>query len=197
MQCRESDSLGRTEFELGLTWSPDQQSAVGWGAFLRAALKRIMAWRVPPRWTTRDWHEEIHAEIVLAALQAHSNFDASRGIPWEFYLRKRVLQAALARYRREWAYSVRFAAGPGEPVHLRDRGGSSEAAWKSLLLALRLLPKHDHVLIESLFWGSSTESQVARRLGITQQAVNKRKRLILRKLQQALDSMELDAEVNS
>jgi RNA polymerase sigma factor (sigma-70 family) len=48
------------------------------------------------------------------------------------------------------------------------------------------LPEDDRRLIECLFWEGRTEQDIAGRLGITQQAVSKRKRKILLKLRRNL-----------
>ena len=52
----------------------------------------------------------------------------------------------------------------------------------SLQCALLELPFADQWLIRQLFWNSVSEDKVARNLKITQQAVSKRKRKIIRKL---------------
>ena len=48
------------------------------------------------------------------------------------------------------------------------------------------LPEPDRNLIECLFWEDRTEREIAGRLGITQQAVSKRKHRILDELRETL-----------
>jgi DNA-directed RNA polymerase specialized sigma subunit len=55
-----------------------------------------------------------------------------------------------------------------------------------LQCALLELPFTDQWLIRQLFWNSVSEDKVARNLKITQQAVSKRKRKIIRKLRRLL-----------
>jgi hypothetical protein len=56
----------------------------------------------------------------------------------------------------------------------------------SLRCALLELPFADQCLVRQLFWNSVSEDKVARNLKITQQAVSKRKRKIIRKLRHLL-----------
>jgi DNA-directed RNA polymerase specialized sigma24 family protein len=52
------------------------------------------------------------------------------------------------------------------------------------------LPDSDRQLIERLFWQGFTETEIAGGLGISQQAVSKRKRRILTALRRILDRKE-------
>ncbi len=146
---------------------------------------------MPPHWSNRDWSEEMAAEAVVAALQAARDFDPSRGIPREAFLYQRVMHSALARYRREWSYALRrgfiaaldewgMVEGAAPPAH--------EAIHKLLQDALERLPHADAWLIESLFWEGRTEAGLGEVLGITQQAVSKRKKGIFKKLRQLVDT---------
>jgi len=196
MQAFQSSQRDSFTQDTVLERSSRERPIQDWGVLLKNSLRRILRWHIPPRWADQDWHDEIHSEIVLAALQAYKDFDASRGVPWEAFLRQRVLHTALARYRREWTYSLRISGESQSDLHVGPkRPRSSELTRKKLLSAVQRLPIRDVTLIESLFWGSKTESEMARRLGISQQAVNKRKRTILRQLERVLDSMELGAEI--
>jgi hypothetical protein len=56
----------------------------------------------------------------------------------------------------------------------------------SLRYALLELPFADQWLVRQLFWNSVSENKIARNLKITQQAVSKRKRKIIRKLRRLL-----------
>jgi|GEM_PF-3266405 len=176
-------------------FSPDAPPIFEWGLLLRRSIRRILGWQIPPRWAERDWHDEIRSEIMLAALEAHDKYDPSRGVPWEAFLRQRVVFAALARYRREWTYSLRISSCPQADFLTGARSQrSSEATRKKILAALKHLPSRDDNLIENLFWGRKTESELARGLGISQQAVNKRKQAILRQLERLLDAMEVELD---
>jgi RNA polymerase sigma factor (sigma-70 family) len=148
-------------------------------------LRRIRRWRVPPHWSDRDWFEEIAAEATLAALQATRDFDPTRGVPWEAFLRQRVMHSALARYRREWTYATHWVSVATLDESGTVEGGgfpSSEAVFNLLQEALNRLPQTDVWLIEGLFWEGKTEARLAKVLGISQQAVSKRKKDILKNL---------------
>jgi DNA-directed RNA polymerase specialized sigma subunit len=56
----------------------------------------------------------------------------------------------------------------------------------SLQYALLELPFADQWLVRQIFWDNVSQDKVARNLKITQQAVSKRKRKIIRKLRQLL-----------
>ena len=161
-----------------------RQEPLDWLA-LSGCLRRIRRWRVPPHWSSRDWSEEMGAEATLAALQAARDFDPTRGVPWEAFLRQRVRRAALARYRREWTYALRRVSVPALDEYGAEGGGppSREAVFALLQEALGRLPRSDVWLIEGLFWGGQTEARLARDLGVSQQAVSKRKKNILKFLE--------------
>jgi DNA-directed RNA polymerase specialized sigma subunit len=144
---------------------------------------------VPPHWSNRDWFEEMGAEATMAALQATRDFDPTRGVPREAFLRQRVMRSALARYRREWTYAFRqvSVAALDEYGTVEDGGlPSHEAVFQLLRDALDRLPQLDTWLIEGLFWEGETEARLANVLGISQQAVSKRKKNIFKVLKQLI-----------
>src|SRR5262249_44267274 len=147
-------------------------------------LRRIYAWRVPPHWSRGDWFEEVRAEVEAAAWQAVCNFDPARGVPLSAFVYQQVLARALTRYRREWAYAVRCVFQSGEEGYGARVGGLVDppAVQEPMRRALARLSPPDKWLIEQLFWEGHTEAETSQRLGISQQAVSKRKRSILQKL---------------
>jgi len=158
----------------------------------KRCLRRIRRWRVPPRWSGREWLEEVGAEATVATLQAKRDFDPDRGVPWEAFLRLRIMHAALARYRREWSYEIRRVSG-GSLDEYEDESldiPPPEAFARQLDEAMDRLPRSDALLIEGLFWEGKTEAKLAEYLGITQQAVNKRKRAIFQRLRRGIESLE-------
>ena len=68
---------------------------------LPGCLRKIRRWCVPPRWSVPDWSAEVAAEMTFAALQAARDFDPTRGVPREVFLRQRVMHLAYSHYRRE------------------------------------------------------------------------------------------------
>jgi RNA polymerase sigma factor (sigma-70 family) len=129
----------------------------------------------------------MHAEGAIAALRARVDYDPSTEVPFRLYVVRRVLGQAITRYRKEWSYA-RFCSVPGidevndKPNIELDRTGSSEEVH----LALSNLRDTDRHLLERLFWNEETEAEVAQSLGISQQAVSKRKLSVLRALQRIL-----------
>lgn len=146
--------------------------------------RRIDRCSVPPNWSTREWIEEIRAEANAAALQAQRDFDPTRGVPLEAYVHLCVWAATRRRYRQEWTYVLRCTyqlAGVGCNALTAGQNSSADIA-DSLRGFLDRLPAIDRQLIVNLFWEEKTEVEVARMLGLSQQAISKRKRRILEQL---------------
>jgi RNA polymerase sigma factor (sigma-70 family) len=104
-----------------------------------------------------------------------------------------ILSHALARYRQEWAYALRCGESWGaELIALRsddqEVATSGEKGW--LIGTLARITEGDRRLIELLFWEGWTESEVASRLGISQQAVSKRKRKALLELHKCFNEAD-------
>jgi DNA-directed RNA polymerase specialized sigma24 family protein len=159
-------------------------------AALRRAFLRVLSWRIPPNWSAHDWFDEVTAMTAAARCRAELDYNFEHGVPLSAFLYRRALTCAWTRYRQEWAYALRFVQ--------EDGTGCDEAAAPrtslpevcplddSLQCALLELPFADQWLIRQLFWNSVSEDKVARNLKITQQAVSKRKRKIIRKLRRLL-----------
>ena len=127
----------------------------------------------------------MEAEATAAALQAKRDFDPTRGVPWEAFLRLRIIHSALARHRREWMFAFRRVSITAWNECAMIEGGSlpsREATHELLQDALGRLSATDARLIEDLFWEGKTEAGLGEALGISQQAVSKRKRSILKTL---------------
>jgi DNA-directed RNA polymerase specialized sigma24 family protein len=167
-----------------------------WSATALSCLRKIRRWRVPPRWSRRDWFEEIGAELTIAALLAARDYDPARGVPPEAFLRRRMMTRAYSRYRREWRYAIRQIAGTVLDRHQDGAGTAPEtdAEARFLLDALRRLSRPGSSLIEGLFWERKTEAELAKCFGISQQAVNKRKRSIFRTLHRLIDEIARGSE---
>jgi len=151
-------------------------------------LRRIFRWRVPPNWSASDWRNEMRAEAACAAWQSAHDYDPSFGVPFSAFAYQRVLTNTLTRYRQEWAYALRL--GPEhDPENSDSRQLDSAASavfddWPRHALAR--LSKPDLWLIEQLFLRDRTEADIATQIGITQQAVNKRKWMILLRLRRCM-----------
>lgn len=149
-------------------------------------MNRIRGWRVPPRWLVQDWFDEMQSEGVVAVLEALIDFDPSHGFPLWKFVGMRVRNRAVARYRKEWSYSIHQVLGEslengkpgGDPV---DPGLEIDLRW-----GLSHLAALDRLIIERLFWGGETESNVARSLGVSQQWINKRKNFAIAKLRKLI-----------
>jgi hypothetical protein len=149
-----------------------------------SCLRRILSWRVPPNWSISDWRNEMRAQAACAAWQAVCDYDPSLGVPFNAFARQRVLTSTLTRYRQEWAYALRSA-------YEHDPEGSDSGLLDSSVSAvfddwpghaLACLSKSEIWLIGQLFLKDRTEAEIATQIGITQQAVNKRKSMILLRL---------------
>ncbi|WP_406700168.1 sigma-70 family RNA polymerase sigma factor [Singulisphaera sp. Ch08] len=164
---------------------------------ISTCLSRIRRWRVPPSWMAKEWAEEIKSEATVAGLQAFQEFDDTRGVPREAFLHQRVMQRTLALYRREWTYAVRRVVE--EELDRRAEIGKKDLAkyvanLRILQQSLNLLPESDLSIIEEIFWGERSQTEIAEELGISQQAVSKRKHRILETLRGSIISFELYEE---
>jgi len=151
---------------------------------LDSSLRRIFRWRVPPNWSISDWRNEMRAEAACAAWQAVCDYDPSLGVPFNAFAHQRVLTSTFTRYRQEWTYALRLAQ-EHKPEDSDSRMLDSAvpavfADWPRPALAR--LTKSDLWLVEQLFLRGRTEATIATETGITQQAVNKRKSMILLRL---------------
>jgi RNA polymerase sigma factor (sigma-70 family) len=158
-----------------------------WPKVWAACLGRTHSWRVPPRWNHSDWWEEIDAESIAAACHAIRIFDPNRGPTLGSFVYHQILASALSRYRQEWTYAVRYGVSATEDVGITppDERFALEQEREELKQTLTMLPEADRSLIQDLFWQGCTETEVASGLGISQQAVSKRKRRILNELRES------------
>jgi RNA polymerase sigma factor (sigma-70 family) len=125
----------------------------------------------------------MRGEAAIAFAQAARDFDPSTGVPLQIFVAKRVLGRALTRYRKEWSYALFRSEPCSRTTHRRLADSQDQAASsEEVQVALSTLQPGDRRLIERLFWNEETEAQVAQSLGISQQAVSKRKISILRRM---------------
>ncbi len=166
-----------------------QHRLPNWPKIWEICTRRTHSWRVPPRWALRDWWEEIDAESVAAACHALRIFDPHRGPDLGTFVYHQILASALGRYRQEWTYAVRYGLSAGEPpdISVTEDRFAIEQDEQQLKQTLTDLPEADRSLIEHLFWDGRTETEVATGLGISQQAVSKRKHRILMELRESFD----------
>src|SRR5947207_9505127 len=118
-----------------------------------------------------------------AGVRAETDYDPERGVPLNAFVYLRALTCAWTRYRQECAYARRFlyqkGAGSEEAERLDINLLQAGASGDSLRCALLALPAPDQCLIQQLFWEKTSETQLAKSLTISQQAVSKRKRKII------------------
>ena len=164
---------------------------------------RVRAWRLPPNWSAFDWSEELKEVLCVAAWQAETNFDPSRGVPFDRFLYQRGMARALTRYRQEWCYGTRFQSGDTDIGDLGEeeqdslecnaRHGGREAVdcccesdplpeHGMLEEALAALSALNRRLITLLYFDGRTECEIAVEFGVSQPAICKRKQVALRAL---------------
>jgi DNA-directed RNA polymerase specialized sigma subunit len=126
----------------------------------------------------------MRAEAACAAWQAVRDYEPSLGVPFNAFARQRVLTSTLTRYRQEWTYALRLAPEhKPEDSDIRMLDSAVPAVFDDWPRpALARLTKSDLWLIEQLFLKGRTEATIATETGITQQAVNKRKSMIVLRL---------------
>ncbi len=156
---------------------------------LLTCLRKVRRWRVPPQWSARDWLEEIAAELILTALHAGKRFDPTRGVPLKAFLYQRVMHRAYARFGCEWRHAMHLAScNELDGIETCDGRQTPfpDDDLELLLDAMEQLSHRDFGLIEALFWGGKTEIELAKHLGISQQAVSKRKKSVIRILRRSI-----------
>ena len=165
----------------------------GWLPILDHCMQRARTWRVPPRWSACDWFDELQAEGAAAAIQAKCAYDPGRGVPLGKYIHLYVLHRLLRRNHKEWSYALRLVCAPEMPEYSIEDVPCSPSESDDLQVALARLIESDRWLIDRLYWRGETEFEVGSSLGISQQAVSKKKRSVLHKLRRLLNQMESSA----
>ena len=163
--------------------APTPPDSTAWPVLWARCWGRIRTWRVPPRWSPRDWCDEARAQGEATAWGALRDFDPHRLVPLEAFLYSRVVDAVRTRYRQEWAFGRRTRPGqaiPDRPAAERTEPDADTLA--RLEAALGSLAELDRGLIRQLFWDGRREDDLAREWGVSQQAVSKRKQKILQEL---------------
>ena len=171
----------RTGFSLSMATEPN--------VIVEGCLQRMRRWPRPLNWAYADWWEEVAAQAQAAAWKAVGDYDASKGVPLGAFVHLRIRASTLTRYRQEWAYALHCAPALNAEAddQMAEISPDSTAAHEFLAEALAQLPAPDRRLIEQLFLEGRTEAEVARHERITQQAVSKRKRAIVKELRVWLD----------
>lgn len=167
-----------------------------WQAVWPCCWARLASWRTPPRWSARDWRDELHDVGLVAAWQAKLDFEPERGVPLNAFVYGRVMAAAKTRFRQEWKFASRFGGSTevDDSVAAPESPQNSSAAIEALEGPLSILSESDRWLVERLFLLERTEAEVADLLGITQQAVSKRKQAILQRLHRYVSGRPESAE---
>jgi RNA polymerase sigma factor (sigma-70 family) len=125
----------------------------------------------------------MRAHSVAAAWHAVCDYDPSRNVPLPAFIYRRVIADSLTRYRQEWSYALHSVCQADEEKF--ERGSIADdslrppAVRELLRYALMRLTEPQRQLIGQLFWAGYTEAEVAQSLGISHQAVSKRKRAVL------------------
>jgi hypothetical protein len=154
-----------------------------------SCLRRIFRWRVPPNWSVFDWRNEMQAVAACAAWQAVCDYDPSLGVPFSAFAQQRVLTGTLTRCRQEWAYALRLTPeyDPESSDSRRLVFAASAAFDACPRHALARLSQSDLWLVGQLFLRDRTEADIAAQIGITQQAISKRKRSIVKQLRRYIE----------
>jgi DNA-directed RNA polymerase specialized sigma24 family protein len=162
-------------------------------AVLRFCSGKVRRWPVPPNWTLAEWMREVAAMGAAAAYEACCQFDPSRGADATVFVTSRVMGRVLTRYRQEWSFAVRFehwSENSPEPMAIRP---VARPDWgENLRDAVDRLPEVDRWLVSQIFWHDRDQSDLAHELGISQPAVSKRYKKIVRQLRCRLSLQNLN-----
>jgi DNA-directed RNA polymerase specialized sigma24 family protein len=156
---------------------------IDWPSLWARCWSRIRTWQSPPHWSPRQWWDEAHAQGALAACEAIRAFEASRLVPLDAFLYCRVVESVWTRYRQECHFGRRCRPDIRLPELAAPGAERPDGALLERLEAiLRTLDEGELRLIRQLFWDGRFDDELARELGLTRQAVNKRKQKLLRRL---------------
>lgn len=190
---RPARSQGRREGEEGSgRVATGRGEPFDWMPIWSGCERRVRSWPVPPRWSAREWREEIRAEGAMAMLLAVQDYQPEHQVPLGVYVRMRIMARILTRYRQEWTYALRHAPVEqlDDPAEDADSDRSVSQA-DELKWALEQLDATDRDLIERLYWRQETEAEVARGMGLSQQAISKRKRSIIKVISYKMERYKL------
>jgi len=132
---------------------------------------------------------EVAAHGQAAAHEARCEYDSSRGLEPAVFVRSRVMGRLLTRYRQEWTFARRVAVWgvdasekPAETRWAKPVSRTKNAMAESLREALDQLSSRDRWLVVQIFWHERDQHDLARELGVSQPAVSKQYRNIVRRL---------------
>ena len=163
-----------------------EAESLTWAVLWARCWNRIRNWRLPPRWTVREWHDEARAQGALAHTLARRDFDPTRRVPFEAFVYQRVVDAVWTRYRQEWSFGRRakpleFSNTDSEVLPILDNDGDDQMA-----LALTRLNETERQLIHCLFWAATSLEKLSIESGLSQETLRKRKSRTLLKLRRIL-----------
>jgi hypothetical protein len=103
-------------------------------------------------------------------------FEASRLVPLDAFLDRRVVASVWTRYRQEYSFGCRCPPDASLPELAAPGAERPDGAlFERLEAILPTLDEGELRLIRQLFWDGRSEDELAREMGVTRQAVNKRK----------------------
>jgi RNA polymerase sigma factor (sigma-70 family) len=163
-----------------------------WQTLYRACLQNSETKR-PPHWSTADWWDEVAVVAAEAAMQAAREYDPQRSPSLGGFVSGRMRQAVEQRHRQEEQFGrhwkalleeVRAEAAPTDA----GTGASNEELLQALRKELAGMAPRDRELLRLHFEKGLKESAIAARLGLSQQAISKRKLQLLEQLGRALET---------
>ena len=155
------------------------------------SLARALAWGTPPNWSVQGWAEELRQIACLAALEALRDSPDTAEVMLGAFLYQRVISKVRHHARREWRFALPLSipagqdTAPLEEVLSPAPTPDQHALRRELLVCVSALPSHQRNLLVRLFWLDSTELQEAKALGLSQSAVNRRKRSVVMALRRS------------
>jgi RNA polymerase sigma factor (sigma-70 family) len=167
--------------------APPAGDPTAWPVLWVRCWARIRTWGVPPRWSYRDWCDEVRAQGSLAACLSRRDFDPRRGVPLDAFLYRRIVESVWTRHRQECSFGRR--AMPREVVEADALALShpDPDLLERLTNALERLTEPERRLLQRLFWEGLSVGELAAHLGVSQELIRKRKSRALHKLRVSLE----------
>jgi DNA-directed RNA polymerase specialized sigma subunit len=120
-----------------------------------------------------------------AAHEACCQYDSSRGSDPAVFVASRVMGRLLTRYRQEWNFARRVSPWCADCDEIFPDAVAATSAFRTredVMAAVNQLPETDRWLLVQIFWKDRGQNDLARELGISQPAISKRYRKIVRQL---------------
>ena len=164
----------------------------GWYHEHRTAVYRYVRFRV----ATREAAEDVTSEVFMKALRSFERYDASLAAPrtWLLRIARNAVTDHLRALRRRGSLHVTLDRVPDLVAEVPDQEERllREERIQTLLNGNQTLSQSDQEILSLRYGAGLSNGEIAEALGISHNAVAVRVHRALRRLKQAVDTLEKD-----